>query len=481
MFSTEVAKSMLHDLAKSPDLNFKEIQSYHTSRWYITTINRICTIFWPRIPQHQIDVHSTIYAVKSLIDKHPLVLKDQAAVGNLVNIIEKLEDSVSQELNQQDERQKTLYSFVLSIQCYVMSKSCLSVLDVDPDQTVLTLQKRLNKINILYYLYKACFLKNVFLAKACMSYIIKEYKKDDFSKYIINNLEMASLFHAACLAENEEILCFIFNNFRKDIGKIIESNSNLNFLFNKRDFSDATFILKKGSEERWVFVNRTILAQRSDYFRGLFNLESQSEYTFDFTLPEYDFTPEIFEVALLFIYQTDVNVTTENIKQLLAIARFFQLPALESLCIKSPAIESQAFPGLWHNVWHRCFAQSTTESREATLIGFRKYLQTCLFERNSTIAKFYLNSLKSCYTQKEISIFVAESLETYQEEKESETCITIDPSFFYAVWLAEDSQIMKLFAQNFAKDEIKKKLIIQKLSLENKDLSFVFNRTQFLM
>ncbi|XP_065219285.1 RCC1 and BTB domain-containing protein 1-like isoform X4 [Planococcus citri] len=89
--------------------------------------------------------------------------------------------------------------------------------------------------------------------------------------------------------------------------------------------SDFTIVV----EEKQIFVHKEVLRQRSEYFKTMLN-ESWSENNKN-VLRVNDFTYEAFKIYLQYLYGMDINVTPENVMDLLMIAHRYMDGKLKNL------------------------------------------------------------------------------------------------------------------------------------------------------
>ncbi|XP_065217559.1 RCC1 and BTB domain-containing protein 1-like [Planococcus citri] len=92
--------------------------------------------------------------------------------------------------------------------------------------------------------------------------------------------------------------------------------------------SDFTIVV----EEKEMFVHKEVLRQRSEYFKTMFN-ESWSENNKN-VLRVNDFTYEAFKIYLQYLYGMDINVTPENVMDLLMIAHRYMDVKLKNLIME---------------------------------------------------------------------------------------------------------------------------------------------------
>ncbi|XP_065219284.1 RCC1 and BTB domain-containing protein 1-like isoform X3 [Planococcus citri] len=86
-------------------------------------------------------------------------------------------------------------------------------------------------------------------------------------------------------------------------------------------------------EEKEIFVHKEILRQRSEYFKTMLN-ESWSENNKN-VLRVNDFTYEAFKIYLQYLYGMDINVTPENVMDLLMIAHRYMDVKLKNLIMEN--------------------------------------------------------------------------------------------------------------------------------------------------
>lgn len=271
MFDANVI-SLVSELANSPIEKFDAILRSKTI-WFGRVINYLQS-------NKGVDVHSTIYKIQDLMEKDPSVLKQPAFIRDAICLTNKLHTYVFTLFESNpNSKHKELLSCIFSLEGCILTR-------ISGDQTknlevIQIIKSRLVPENVIYYLSGTSFSQNTTLATACCSYI-EENRAIGIRKlqeYLIEKPEkMNYLLNAGCLAKNDfivktvwKIIC-LSGNFAvfKEADKQI--TSALDYLVNKKEFSDQTLLVGNSQDPQEILIHREVLAQRSAYFNELFQV-----------------------------------------------------------------------------------------------------------------------------------------------------------------------------------------------------------------
>jgi hypothetical protein len=132
--------------------------------------------------------------------------------------------------------------------------------------------------NIDTYLLKCSLRKNIFLSRACASYL--EKNPDKLEKCLMESSGRAGarkalfLLNLGCLAKNDFIVKAAWENFcLNDHFEVLQAYNQsyaIDYLINKKEFSNRTLVVGDLEDPQEILVNREILAQKNRYFNMLF-------------------------------------------------------------------------------------------------------------------------------------------------------------------------------------------------------------------
>lgn len=132
--------------------------------------------------------------------------------------------------------------------------------------------------NIDYYLLRCSLRENIFLSRICATYL--EKNSDKLEKYLIESPGIASsrkalfLLNLGCLAKNDFIVKAAWKNFYlNNHFEVLQAHNQsyaIDYLINKKEFSNQTLVVGDLENPQEILVNREILVQRSRYFNALF-------------------------------------------------------------------------------------------------------------------------------------------------------------------------------------------------------------------
>ena len=107
------------------------------------------------------------------------------------------------------------------------------------------------------------------------------------------------------------------------------SNYTYDVLFLQGEKSDITI---RAFNRQWQ-LHKSLLC-RSEYFSGMFSgaWKEANESVIELTLPE-DITSDALHITLGSLYKDDVDVTAENVVEVLSAASFLQIDSLISSCV----------------------------------------------------------------------------------------------------------------------------------------------------
>lgn len=269
MFDVSVI-SLVSELANSPIEKFNEIVRSKTI-WFGRVINYLQ-------PKNGVDVHSTIYTIQKCIEKDPSVLKRPEFIRDAIRLTHKLHTYVYALLRDNPNSANTqLLSFVFSLEGCILIR--ISSDQTKNLETIQVIKSRLVPENVVYYLAGTSFSQNITLATACCSYIEENIGTQSLQEYVKKKPEkIIHLLNAGCLAKNDyivktvwEILCSKGNYAGfKEANKQI--TSALDYLVNKKEFSNQVLLVGDFQERQEIFISREVLAQRSAYFHELFQV-----------------------------------------------------------------------------------------------------------------------------------------------------------------------------------------------------------------
>ena len=259
--------SLVSELARSP---IQEYDTIITSRtmWFGKVVNYFKQ-------QSQIDIHATINKIQDFIEKDPFVLEQPAFIVDAIELTNKLDTYVSScfENNPNFENEKCL-SFVFSFESYILTH--ISGNRTESLKVIQSIESRLVPENVISYLVSTNFNQNITLAIACCSYIEQEKMIGHLKEYLTKKPEKTlHLLNAGCLAKSNfviqaawQIICLNknFKIFKADK----KLTSALDYLINKKEFSNQTLVVGDLENPQEILVNREILVERSRYFNRLF-------------------------------------------------------------------------------------------------------------------------------------------------------------------------------------------------------------------
>ena len=324
--------SLVSELARAPIEEYHTILTSRTS-WFGKIINYF-------LPQNGVDVHATIYKIQNLMEKDSSVLKQPTFIKDAIHLTNKLDAHVYAllENNPNPENEKFL-SFVFSFESCILTR-------ISGDQTlevIPSIKSRLVPENVISYLISTNFSQNITLATACCEYIEENRMHMLSESNCLKEPEkMLPLLNAGCLAKNDLIVKAIWKTLylNKDLAlfkadkKII---SSLDYLLNKKEFSNQTLIVGDSQNPQEVLVNREILSQRNRYFHALFQTNFSEGSQDAITLKDQDTESidyEGFLYLLRYIYTGNVDVPLDLCLTVSHLADLYLEPNLKKTCDK---------------------------------------------------------------------------------------------------------------------------------------------------
>ena len=102
---------------------------------------------------------------------------------------------------------------------------------------------------------------------------------------------------------------------------------DLKNMVNKKEYSDVTFLLDSGEV---IFAHKIILTNRSQHFKSMFQVGMKEGELAEIKIPLISFNT--FLSFLEYIYSSSVNLTGENVAELLIVSDRFTEEKLKLLC-----------------------------------------------------------------------------------------------------------------------------------------------------
>lgn len=243
------------------------------------------------------------------------------------------------------------------LQNYAQAKPSI----VDPASILLKLTQSVDADNIDYYLLRCSLQENIFLSKICAAYL--EKNSDKLKKYLIESPGITSsrkalfLLNLGCLAKNDFIVKAAWKNLclnnHFEVLQAYNQSYAIDYLINKKEFSDQTLVVGDLENPQEILVNRKILVQRSRYFNMLFqpNLLESSKTVVVLTELDHTAKPqgidyEGFLYLLRYIYTGKTHVPLDFCPIVSHLADMYLEPYLKYACdhtIKEALKASSAF------------------------------------------------------------------------------------------------------------------------------------------
>lgn len=323
--------SLVSQLALAPIQEFDAIIS--RVRWF----GKIICCFQP---QMEVDVHFTIDKIRKLIEKDPSLLKQSMFIREVLQVVNKLDSHVCALCKNNSNCENNRYfSSIFSLEAYVLTR--LSGNQTKDPKMMQLVKSRLAPENVMAYLVGTNFTQNITLATACCSFI-EESKNglENLIRYLIKKPEQGiALLNAGCLAKNDFVAQVVWKildlNKNFEIFKIEDKQvtSALDYLINKKEFSNQTLLVGDLQNPQKILVNREILFQRNDYFQQLFQdnfLQRPPSVITLNNLQSIDY--EGFLYLLCYIYTGRADVPLELCPKVSYLAEIYLEPDLKKIC-----------------------------------------------------------------------------------------------------------------------------------------------------
>ncbi|VHO05224.1 BTB/POZ domain-containing protein [Candidatus Rhabdochlamydia sp. T3358] len=241
------------------------------------------------------------------------------------------------------------YENLLSFNSY-LEKSLLIFISNDHSKELEVVQwvkNRINTDNITYYLSMFSLGPNIILSIACTAYLEKNKPlPKNCQEHLIKSPRNALfILNAGCLAKDDLVIKtvweIIFLNKNFEIFKADEKITSLDYLLNKKEFSNQTLIVGDSQNPQEILVNREILSQRNLYFHALFQTNFLEGSLIAIILKDQDHTKKLqnidyegFLYLLRYIYTGDVDVPLDLCLTVSHLADLYLEPNLKKICDK---------------------------------------------------------------------------------------------------------------------------------------------------
>lgn len=337
--------SLVSQLSRAPIQEFDAI----TSR--IKWLEKIICCLQP---QPKVDVDFTTYKIQRIIQKDPSILKQPMFIAEVLEVVNKLDAHVYALCeNDPSYENKKCFSSIFSLEGYVLTH--ISGDQTKDPEVIKLIKSRLTPENVVGYLANTNFAKKITLATACCSFI-KENKNalENLIKHLgKKNEQRIALLNAGCLAKNDFVtkivweILYLDKNF--EIFKIQDKRvtSALDYLIDKKEFSNQTLLVGDLQNPKEILVNREILFQRNAYFQQLFQENFSERASFTIALKNLQSTDyDGFLCLLRYIYTGKVDVPLELCAKVSHLADIYLEPGLKKACdlknipVSDPNLES---------------------------------------------------------------------------------------------------------------------------------------------
>ena len=279
--------------------------------------------------------------ITCVIHNNQLKLNQLDFIKHIIQLIDKIDATALILQNGKDSK----YENLLFFNSY-LEKSLLIFISNDHSKELEVIQwvkNRINTDNITYYLSMCSLGPNIILSIACTAYLEKNKPlPKNCQEHLIKSPRNALfILNAGCLAKDDLVVKtvweIIFLNKTFEIFKTDEKITSLDYLLNKKEFSNQTLIVGDSQNPQEILVNREILSQRNRYFHALFQTNF-SEGSQDVIMLKNQDTKSIdyegFLYLLRYIYTGNVDVPLDLCLTVSHLADLYLEPNLKKTCDK---------------------------------------------------------------------------------------------------------------------------------------------------
>ena len=109
------------------------------------------------------------------------------------------------------------------------------------------------------------------------------------------------------------------------------SESLLSKMSEMRDSRTLTDVTLKVCGKSFV-AHRVVLAASSEYFSAMFTARMRERLQKEIELKDDSLTPEVLQIILDFLYKSEINITEENVFEVLGAADHLQMTSVSDKC-----------------------------------------------------------------------------------------------------------------------------------------------------